>query len=69
VSKKEHQQKQKDMKKPIPPPSFWKKGMRVKCSRFAGVGTVLNAADTKGNVECQFGLIKVKVASGELMIL
>lgn len=62
-------QKEKVLEKPVHPPSFWKKGMKVKCNRFSGAGTVLNAADSKGNVECQFGLIKVKVNHLDLTLI
>lgn len=48
------------------PLSFWKKGVRVKCNRFAGTGVVLNPADNKGYVECQFGIVKIKVLAAEL---
>lgn len=53
----------------VRPPEYWKAGMKVKCPRFQGAGVVLRPADHKGNVECQFGLVKVKIPSPELIAL
>ncbi|KAB8032183.1 endonuclease MutS2 [Fluviispira multicolorata] len=44
----------------------WQVGMKVKSSKFKDNGTVLRSADGKGNVECQFGIMKVKIHFHEL---
>jgi dsDNA-specific endonuclease/ATPase MutS2 len=48
------------------PPQFWRAGLRCKTSKFQQPGNVLRPADSKGFVECQFGLIKTKVHFSEL---
>jgi len=51
------------------PPSFWKVGMQVKCLQFIQAGRVVREANSKGIVECEFGALKVRVPSTELMTL
>jgi DNA mismatch repair protein MutS2 len=48
------------------PPEYWKPGMIVKSAKFREKGTVLKGADSKGNIECQFGIMKVKISYHEL---
>ena len=45
---------------------YWKPGMSVKSNKFKEKGTVLKIADTKGNIECQFGMMKIKILYHEL---
>jgi DNA mismatch repair protein MutS2 len=52
-----------------PPASHWKPGLRVKTQRFKEAGAVVKVADGKGLVECQFGLLKVKIPHEELRTL
>lgn len=49
------------------PPEFWKRGMVVRHPLFKGAGKVLSEANSKGLVECQFGLIKSKIRFEELL--
>lgn len=51
------------------PAQFWRAGSRCKTSKFQQPGHVVRAADGKGFVECQFGLIKTKVHFSELMTI
>ncbi|MEY2988742.1 MAG: hypothetical protein RJB13_2263 [Pseudomonadota bacterium] len=51
------------------PPQFWRAGLRCKTSKFQQPGNVLRPADSKGFVECQFGLIKTKVHFSELLTI
>lgn len=51
------------------PPTFWRVGVRCKTNKFQQPGTVLRAADNKGFVECQFGLIKTKIHFSELLTI
>ena len=55
--------------KPERPASFWQPKMRVKAPKWREVGEVLRSADSKGMVECQFGLIKAKVPHSDLLTL
>ena len=48
------------------PAEFWKPGMLVKSSKFKEKGKVLRSADSKGNIECLFGIMKVKISYHEL---
>lgn len=48
---------------------FWRAGMRCKSGKFQQPGNVLRAADSKGFVECQFGLIKTKVHFSDLLTI
>lgn len=47
-------------------PTFWQVGMLVKCDRFKEKGKVIKIADSKGNIECLFGILKVKIPYYEL---
>ncbi|RDB35916.1 MAG: hypothetical protein DCC88_07660 [Spirobacillus cienkowskii] len=47
---------------------FWQAGMKVRSQKFKENGTVLKPADSKGIVECQFGMIKVKVPHYDLTL-
>ena len=49
------------------PPEYWKPGMIVKSAKFREKGNVLKSADSKGNIECQFGIMKVKISYHELI--
>ena len=51
------------------PAGFWQPKMRVKAAQWREVGEVLRSADSKGMVECQFGLIKAKVSHEQLLTL
>ena len=51
------------------PANFWKVGMRVKTEKFREVGHVLKSADSKGQVECQFGPIKIKIFHSQLITI
>ncbi len=44
----------------------WQVGMKVKSTKFKETGTVLRTADGKGQVECQFGIMKIKIPFHEL---
>jgi DNA mismatch repair protein MutS2 len=52
--------------KPERPASYWSRGMRVKTTRFRDAGTVLRAADNKGLVECEFGVLRLRIPHSEL---
>ncbi|WGL59485.1 Smr/MutS family protein [Pigmentibacter sp. JX0631] len=47
-------------------PNFWQVGMTVKCDRFKEKGKVIKIVDSKGNVECLFGILKIKIPYYEL---
>ena len=49
--------------------SFWKKGLRVKTNKFKEIGYILKEADSKGMVECQFGMLKIKINHSDLMTI
>ena len=46
---------------------YWKAGMYVKSVKFKEKGQVLKGTDSKGNIECQFGIMKVKIPYHELI--
>lgn len=50
-------------------PDFYKLGMKVKCDKFKDVGEVLRVADSKGLIECKFGMLKTKIHASELRTL
>ncbi|MES2614242.1 MAG: Smr/MutS family protein [Bdellovibrionota bacterium] len=54
---------------PQKPANFWKTGMRIKAEKFSEVGIVLKTADSKGQIECQFGPIKVKLFHTQLQTI
>ncbi len=51
------------------PANFWKEGMRVKTESFREVGQILKTADSKGLVECLFGVIKIKIFHSNLITI
>ena len=48
---------------PSTPRRAFEKGDKVRAAQFRDPGIVLSKADSKGNVECQFGLVKAKIPS------
>lgn len=48
---------------------YWKPGMLVTSSKFKEKGQVTKGTDAKGNIECQFGIMKVKIPYHELMLI
>ncbi|APJ03452.1 endonuclease MutS2 [Silvanigrella aquatica] len=48
-------------------PEFWKPGMSAKSTKLKEKGVVLKTADSKGNIECQFGILKIKIPYHELI--
>lgn len=64
----EKERAEKDAKKGLSghPDTFWKPGMKVRTQRLRDAGEVLRAVDSKGFVECKFGLVKMKVPHREL---
>ncbi|MBM3381585.1 MAG: hypothetical protein FJY29_03995 [Betaproteobacteria bacterium] len=51
------------------PATFWNVGMRCKTASFDQVGEILRPADSKGMVECRFGLLKTKLHHSALMTI
>lgn len=47
---------------------FWKVGMTVLCNKFKESGVILKEADSKGFIQCQFGVMKIKVSHHELLL-
>lgn len=58
-----------DIKSQGKEPDFWQVGMAVKANRFKEKGKVLKTADSKGNIECLFGIMKVKLPYYELSLV
>ncbi|NBX16967.1 MAG: hypothetical protein EBR09_06330 [Proteobacteria bacterium] len=51
------------------PAGFWTAGRKVKTDQFDKAGEVVRPADSKGFVECIFGLIKTKIHHSELLTI
>lgn len=51
------------------PAAFWTVGKRCKTPQFDGIGEVLRAADSKGMIECRFGLLKTKLHHSALLTI
>lgn len=64
----EHQ-REKRSERAQHPAEFWSSGKLCKTGKFQQPGQVVRAADGKGFVECQFGLIKTKIHFSELLTI
>ncbi|MCA2961157.1 MAG: Smr/MutS family protein [Silvanigrellales bacterium] len=64
----EKEKAEKEAKKGLSghPDTYWKPGMKVRTQRLRDAGEVLRTVDSKGLVECKFGLVKMKVPHREL---